>query len=311
MSLGLCCHFVEEITHRNGKKTIHNIFDAKTLQLGRFERSEYSEDRIRSTYLHNFRSILTTLPKVVKAGIRHYRMSSDCLPLSDKVPREYWDNTELRNLLKQIGDFTRHERMRISVHPGQYCVLNSTRDSVIQKSVWELVQHAWIFDACGFDRSPHYAINIHAGVGGRISNLIDTIKTLSHGIRSRLTLENCESVGNVEELVAVSQSTGVPVVFDSHHHVFNPGSLTMQQAFDAAARTWPSYIKPLQHVANTEPGLENSSFSQRRKHSNYINYIPECQLEALKANTIDVEVEAKLKNLSLIALQNKFGLKFA
>jgi hypothetical protein len=85
----------------------------------------------------------------------------------------------------------------------------------------------------------------------------------------------------------------------------------MQQAFDVASRTWPSYVKPLQHVANTEPGLENSSFSQRRKHSNYINYIPECQLDALKANTIDVEVEAKLKNLSLIALQNKFGLKFA
>lgn len=311
MSLGLCCQFIEAVTHRNGSVTYKNILEAKTLQLGRLRSGAYSEQKICDTYLHNAKMHLQILPKIVALGIRHFRMSSDTIPLGDRVPREYWDNTELRNLLKQIGDFTRHERMRICVHPGQYCVLNSVRDDVIQNAITDLERHAWIFDACGFDRSPHYAINIHAGVGGRISNLIDTIKTLPHGIRSRLTLENCESVGNVEELVAVSQSTGVPVVFDSHHHVFNQGSLTMQQAFDAASRTWPSDIKPLQHVANTEPGLENSSFSQRRKHSNYINYIPECQLEALKANTIDVEVEAKLKNLSLIALQNKFGLKFA
>ena len=311
MTLGLCRHFVEEVTHRNGSKTIHNLFDAKTLQLGRFERSEYSEDRIRSTYLHNFRSILTTLPRVVKAGIRHYRMSSDCLPLGDKVPREYWDNQELRNLLKQIGDFTRREKMRITVHPGQFCVLNSTRDSVIQKSIWELSQHAWIFDVCEFEQSPYYAINIHAGSGDRYLQLIDTIKTLPGNVRSRLTLENCESVGNVSQLLDVYKSTNVPIVFDSHHHVFNQGGLTMQQAFDESVKTWPSHIMPLQHIANTEPGLENSSFTNRRKHSNYITYIPECQLRALRSNEIALEVETKLKNLSIVDLVNKFDLKFA
>ena len=309
MALGLVCHFVEEVIHRNGSVSLRNLFDAKSLQLGRLIRGEYSEARIRETYLHNAMMHLEILPQIVKLGIRHFRMSSDTIPLGDHVPREYWDNSELRSVYKRIGDFARQNNMRVTLHPGQFCVLNSIRSNVVVNTIEELSRHAWLFDACEFDESPYYAINIHAGAGDRLADLIANVKSLPGNVSSRLTFENCESVANVSELYEVWKQTGVPVVFDSHHHVFNTGDLTMDDAYDLARSTWSSNITPLQHLANTEPGFENGSFTQRRRHSNYISYIPECQRVGLECGLVDIEVEAKTKNLALSNMVRDLGVK--
>ena len=310
MALGLVCHFVEEVAHNNGAKSLRNMFNARSLQLGRFQRGEYSEARIRDTYLHNAMMHLEVLPKIVKLGIRHFRMSSDTIPLGDRVPREYWDNPELRAVYKRIGDYTRQNNMRITLHPGQFCVLNSSRSNVVANAIEDLSRHAWLFDTCEFDESPYYAINIHAGAGDRFADLIANVKNLPTNIRNRLTFENCESVASVAKLHEVWKHTGVPVVFDSHHHVFNTGDLTMDAAYDLACSTWSNNIPPLQHLANTEPGFENSSFTQRRRHSNYISYIPECQRKGLERGLVDIEVEAKTKNLALSNMVRDLGVKF-
>lgn len=304
MPLGLCCHFVEE--RKPGQLT--NLFDAKTLQLGRWQRGEYNEERVRNTYLHNARSMLKVLPLVVASGIRHLRFSCDLIPLGDKVPREWWDNDELRSAYKAVGDYCRANNVRPSCHPGQFCVLNSTREDVIANAIEEMSRHAWVFDACEFPQSPEASINIHAGCRDRFAQLVASIKDLPHPIRSRLTLENDESVATVGDLVEVHSITGTPVVFDSHHHTFNQGTRTMQEAYDGAMRTWPSGVMPVQHISNTDPALINGSRTDRRKHSSFIQSIPEPQLEGIKRREIALEVEAKHKNLAIAKMVTDFGL---
>jgi UV DNA damage endonuclease len=301
MPLGLVCHFIEE--RKPGVQT--NLFENKTLQVGRFERGEYTEERVRNTYLHNARKLLETMPLVVASGVRHLRFSSDLIPLADKVDRSWWDNNELKNAYKAVGDFCRANSIRATFHPGQFCVLNSARPDVIANAVRDLEQHAWIFDACEFDQSVQYPINIHAGSRGRLTELMNSIATLSPGVRNRLTLENCETVASVTDLLTV----GVPVTFDSHHHVFNDGGLTQQQAHDAAMRTWPSGIMPVQHLANTEKGLENGSFVERRRHSKRLHSIPEPQLEAIRRREVAVEMECKDKNLAIAQAIKDFNLE--
>lgn len=305
MPLGLCCHYVEE--RKPGVLT--NLFDTRTLQLGRWQRGEYSEERVRNTYLHNARSMLKVIPLVVASGVRHLRFSCDLIPLGDKVPREWWDNNELRSAYKAIGDYCRAHGVRPSCHPGQFCVLNSRRDDVIANAIEEMSRHAWVFDACEFPMSPEASINIHAGCKDEFAKLVSSITSLPHFIRTRLTLENDENVASVSDLVHVNTSVGVPIVFDSHHHTFNDGNDTMQQAYDAAMRTWPANIMPVQHISNTEPALENGSRLDRRKHSFFIQSIPEPQLEGIRRREIALEVECKSKNLGISKMVADFDLR--
>jgi len=309
MALGVCCHWVRhEVAPRSGKLQVINELDERTLQLGRYERGAYGEDSIRSLYLHNARMLRDVLRKVAASGVRLFRVSSAMFPLSDRVPRGLWDNDVLRRELAMCGEVARKHGIRLTTHPGQFCVLSSDSDSVVEKAIVELEHHAWMFDAMGMPRSPDAAINVHGGKADRAERLIDAIRSLPEASRSRLTLENDETCYSLVDLLPVALETGVPIVWDSHHHVFNDGGLDGAEAADAADETWPKGVKPLQHISNTEPGKEGGSFTERRKHSDMIHYVPQVQLERLRRDEVDVEVEAKLKNLAVFDMSKKFNI---
>jgi UV DNA damage endonuclease len=310
MATGVCCHWLEEKTApRSGKKELINIFNEKTLQLGRYKQGKYTDANIKSLYVHNITRLVEMLPKIHLAGISLFRISSAMFPLSDQVDVSLWKNADVSSHLKKAGDFIKAKGMRVSTHPGQFCVLSSDSDDIVHKAFVELETHAWMFDEMGLDASPKYAINIHGGKADRTSRLIDQIKSLPSNVRSRLTLENDECSYNVMDLLPVYSETKVPIVFDSHHHGFNDGELSLEDAMEITMETWPDEIKPLQHLSNTEPHLVNGSFQDRRKHSDMIHYVPQAQLQAMRDDTIDVEIEAKLKNLSVATMRSMFDIK--
>lgn len=307
--LGICCHFLKEETKpRSGKVHLVNEMEEKVLQLGRYRSGKYTPDQIKGVYINNVKRLAEMLPKIRRHGIRLFRVSSALFPLSDQVDRTLWDNPQVIAHLKTAGDFVKANEMRVSTHPGQFCVLSSDSDSVVEKAFVELEIHGWIFDKMGLPHSPQYAINIHGGKKDRASRLIEQIKSLPDHVRKRLTLENDESAYSVVDLLHVHQETGVPIVFDSHHHTFNEDNLTMEEAHNVTKETWPKDVKPLQHISNTDPSLINGNFQDRRKHSDMIHYIPQPQLLGLQNDDIDVEVEAKLKNIAVFDMVKKFNV---
>jgi UV DNA damage endonuclease len=159
----------------------------------------------------------------------------------------------------------------------------------------------------GLSQTPYNAINIHGGKADRSERLIDVIKTLPANVKNRLTLENDEKCYNVKQLLHIHEKCGVPIVLDSHHYNFGSNDLVYDDAYSATIRTWKQ-IKPLQHLSNTEPGMENGSFNEKRSHSNFIHYINQHQLDALRANTIDVDIEAKMKNIALLKFREEYGI---
>lgn len=54
--------------------------------------------------------------------------------------------------------------------------------------------------------------------------------------------------------------------------------------------------------------MENGSFTERRKHSDYVHYIPEYQLKLNNENILDIEMEFKMKNLAIEKAVKDFGL---
>ena len=309
MSLGVCCQWLEPYTKRDGSVVYENSIKERTLQLGRFKNGAYSTQVVREVYHNNVKEIIKLVPKLVMNKVKSFRLSSGLLPLFEFNEELIKSDELLCDLLSQAGNAFRAGGVRVTTHPGQFTVLSSDNTDTVKNAVRELEAHAWIFDAMGFPQTPYAAINIHGGKSNRTEKLINNILSLSHNVRNRLSLENDESCYNIVDLLTVHEATGVPVCWDSHHHKFNDAGLSADEACNLAIRTWgKTDCKPLQHLSNTENGSEGGSFTERRKHSLYIRSVPLCQREGLLSDTIDVDIEAKAKNLAVLKLQNFLAL---
>lgn len=306
MSLGVCCQWMEPKTLRNGGVKWVNGLQERNLQYGAFLAGKYSNEDIVEVYLNNLDNIRHKLPHIVSTGVRSFRISSNILPLIDRVPDEVRYDPRVLNSLGELGKVILENKMRWSVHPDQWCLLTSKKPEVVENSLEILNHHAWIFDQLGLPQTNYYAINIHGGVKGEFSQLVDSINKLAPNVRSRLTLENEELAYNVEDLYRVYNETGISITFDSHHHKFNPGNLLGFEAMELAISTWKE--KPLTHLSNTIPGLETAKFQDRRKHSDYVDYIPEYQFQANNKGLIDIDFEFKMKNEAVFKAVSDFGV---
>lgn len=306
--LGLCCQYMCEKLKKNGSKELINILNERHLQFGRYKKGDYSKSDIHDVWLNNTTELLSVLKRIKSEGYSVMRISSGLLPLYDLAEADLKSDQQVLDKLREIGSFVKDNKMRVTQHPDQFCVLSSETPSVVNNAVVILEHHAWIFDQMGLDKTPFYAINVHGGKKGNSKQLIEVINTrLSDSAKNRLTLENDERGYSVKDLYKVFESTNVPTVMDTHHHTFLPDGLEMEEALNLSISTWGT-VKPLTHLSNTTPGLEEGNFTEKRKHSDYVTYIPDCQLQANNSGRIDIEMEFKMKNLAIEKAVKDFGL---
>jgi UV DNA damage endonuclease len=308
MAMGLCCQYLQPRKKRDGTIVYENIIEEKSLQLGMYKSEKYSEERIRETYRNNVDEHIKIIPYLVRENIKSFRLSSSLFPLFEFAGGIARSDPTLLSKLAILGEQFRKNGIRVTTHPGQFTVITSDRDNVVENSIRELEYHAWVFDRMGLSETPYNAINIHGGKADRSERLIDVFKTLPQNVKNRLTLENDEKCYNVKKLMEIHKKTGIPVVFDSHHFTFDTDDFSFDDAFSATLSTW-GQVKPLQHLSNTEPGMEKGSYNERRQHSNFIHSIPDRQRNYLRDDVIDVDIEAKMKNLAIAKISQDFGLK--
>lgn len=294
---------MEPVTKRNGTVEYVNSIKEKSLQVGRYRSGAYTESLVRDTWRHNVREVIKVVPKLVEHDVRSFRLSSSLLPLHDLTGGMVRDDESLANLLGQLGAAFLAAGVRVTTHPGQFTVLSSDSKETVRASLVELDHHGWVFDKMGLPATPYAAINIHGGKRDRLDQLVDGILSLPDSARKRLSLENDESGYSLSDLLPAYEATGTPVCWDSHHHTFNPGGLTLDDAYGLSVHTWQrTGCRPLQHLSNTEPGA-SVSFTDQRKHSFYITEVPDCQRQGVLSGGIDLDVEAKAKNLAVLALR--------
>jgi UV DNA damage endonuclease len=124
---------------------------------------------------------------------------------------------------------------------------------------------------------------------------------LPESVQTRLTVENDDkaSMYSVKDLMYIHERIGIPIVFDYHHHKFNTGDLSEQEALELALSTWPKGIKPMVHYSESKRLHEGNDKIKVQAHSDYINELPNSY-----GNDIDVMVEAKAKELSILPYIN-------
>lgn len=247
---------------------------------------------------HNLRALGTMLRYCASARIPLMRISSDIIPLAshpqntfDWRARLHEEFEALRAVLKKTG-------IRVSMHPGQYTVLNSPRQDVVEHAVADLVFHADFLDALGADGSARIVLHLGGGYGDRASalaRLAENLLALPPHVLARISLENDERTFTIEDALCICGKCGLPAIFDVFHHSLNaPAKGNLAYWLDRAMESWtPQHGRPKLHysqqLASGKPGMHSRTIAMRE----FMEFH-----QSLGQREVDVMLEVKDKNLS-------------
>ena len=257
--------------------------------------------------LQNTRDLIEVIKWNHKNGFKLFRMTSNLIPWSSEFPLSSMpDYRKISILLNGAGNLADKYGQRITSHPGPFNVLVSPNEKVVQNTITDLSIHGEIFDLMGLSRTPYNKINIHCnGVYGDKQSAMDrfckNFEKLPESVQTRLTVENDDkaSMYSVKDLMYIHERIGIPIVFDYHHHTFNTGGLTEQEALELAMSTWGD-IKPIVHYSESRT-LEDES-AKPQAHSDFIY----SEINTY-GHDLDIVVEAKKKELTVQKYLSIYG----
>ena len=138
---------------------------------------------------HNLRALETMLRYCAEARIPLMRISSDIIPLASHPQNSFDWRQQLQAELASARATLAQTGIRVSMHPGQYTVLNSPRHDVVERAADDLTFHAGFLDALGADSSARIVLHLGGGYGDRASalaRLTDNLLALPPQVRNRI-----------------------------------------------------------------------------------------------------------------------------
>lgn len=259
----------------------------KTIKL-----SSLSEERVLKVSSSNLLCLKNILEWNLKHEILFFRISSNTIPLASHPKFHVNWKDKLSHILGDIGDFIKENSIRISMHPGQYVVLNSVREEVVRSSIMELKYHADLLDSMGIEGK----IQIHVGsyMNGKeesLNRFIENFRKLPSNISKRLVIENDDKVFSVKDCLWISERTGIPVIFDNlHHSILNNGE-SLNDALSLVRRTWKD--RPMIDYSEQEPGEKPGVHATTINEENFRRFVNE-------VDEVDIMLEVKDKEISAL-----------
>lgn len=291
--LGLCCMFRDEPI---------KFATTTATSISKMKRSD-ALAKLSRLCLKNADALLAALQFCSDNGIGCFRVNSQILPIKTHPTCGYSvgdlpDGDEIIRRFKECGLFTKSHDLRTCFHPDQFVVLNSQRSDVVEKSLLELEYQAEVAEWIGAD-----VVNIHGGgaFGDKQKALADfglCLDSLSSRVRSRLTVENDDKIFTPTDLLPICLATGIPLVYDVHHHRCNPDGLSIEHATKIALTTWNR--EPMFHLSSPIEGWDGP---KPERHHDFIDVkdFPECWHDL----DLTIEVEAKAKEVAVLKLKNE------
>ena len=263
--------------------------------------------------------------------ISMYRMASDLVPYGTHpdLPGFHGQIEACQEELARLGARARDLDLRLSFHPGQYCVLNSENPDVQAAAARDLEQHAEVLDMMGQPREAVVVLHIGGVAGDKraaFRRFQRGLELLSDRARDRLVIENDDRSYSLADAVAMHGLTGLPVVFDAlHHRCLNPEGIPAREALKLALKTWPQRVVPKLHYSSPKTVLEERRLKRGRRiervpalpplraHADLVDPIGfEYFLrDVVRGAEVDVMLEAKAKDLALLRLRDQLEMKAA
>ena len=291
---------------------------------------EVAEQKLWDLMVNNIESTRKLIEKIgqLDGNLRMVRISSDLLPVYTESTWSYfWRQPDVINYcaraFMEVGELARMLNVRLSFHPGQFCVMASDNPDIVRRSIEEFEYHADMARWMGYGRTfQDFKCNVHiAGRRGALG-IVDAYKQLSPEARNILTIENEEMKHGLEDCLVLSDH-GIPIVLDLHHNWVREGEY-LSLADDRTKRVLESWRgqRPTLHYScsredylvghdtTTAPDylalLESGhKKSKLRAHSDFY-WNTACNDWALSfLESFDIMCESKGKNLASFALYER------
>jgi UV DNA damage endonuclease len=290
---GLCCQFADNGVHF--RQATHRY----VASLGPERGTAYLRDIARANAI----TLTHAIVRCDELGIGAFRINSQILPLATHPQSGYaLDTLDRSGVIRQsfatAGDLAAKRGIRLSFHPDQFVVLNSTRDDVVHASVRELDSQAALSTIVGADTITLHVGGMTDGKNAALDRLERNLDRLSDAARARLALENDDRLFTVCDLLPLCTRTNTPLVYDVHHHRCNPDGLDVETATNLAAETWRG-SEPWMHIASSRDGM---TAPNPRPHADFID--PADFPEEWSGRAITVDVEAKAKDGAIVQLRS-------
>jgi len=178
---------------------------------------------------HNTAAAVRMIERVatLPAERRMMRMGSEMLQgYTEKDWQAWWQQREIQDHLEKIfapiGETARRLDVRLSFHPGQFCVLASESDEIVNRSIAEFEYHADMARWMGYGQTfQDFKINVHISGRRGPAGIRSALQRLSPEARNCITIENDEMSWGIDASQELAQDCAL--VLDIHHHWIRTG----------------------------------------------------------------------------------------
>ena len=290
---------------------------------------EVAEQKLWDLMVGNIEATQMLVERVgsLDENLRMVRLSSDILPVyTESVWSRYWRLPDVRAYCERafgaVGDMARKNNVRLSFHPGQFTVLASANENIVERSLEEFEYHADMARWMGYGKSfQDFKINVHISGRGGPEGIRRAHKRLSPEARNAITIENEENAWGLDDCLSISDI--VPIVLDIHHHWIREGEYISNQD-SRVMRVLDSWrgVRPTCHYSvSREDYLVDHDTSimphhaslltdgykkqKLRAHSDFYWNTATNEWALSFLNTHDIMCESKGKNLASFALADQ------
>ena len=260
-----------------------------------------SEEKLIDIIAHNLKVLDQILDYNHHHFIHLFRISSDLVPFgSSPINTVDW-KTMFAKEFQALGEKARAYDIRLTMHPGQYTILNTPDPMVWERSVLDLRYHCDILNLMEMDQTSKLILHIGGIYGDKqaaMKRFLTSFPKLDEDIQARLIIENDDRYYTLEDVCLLSKKLDIPVIFDNLHHDVLPSfpNQSLDEILSMVQRTWNKRDGRMKiHYSQQNP--------QKRKGAHASNLNPTAFLtfcEQIHDRDIDVMLEIKSKNLAAL-----------
>ena len=143
-------------------------------------------------------------------NLRMVRISSDILPVYTHRDWSYfWRRGDVVRVCEQsfleIGRLARLRNVRLSMHPGQFVVLASDNEGIVQRSIEEFEYHTNMARWMGYGKEfQDFKINVHIAGRQGPEGIRRAYQRLSPEARNCITIENEENSWGLNDCLTLT-----------------------------------------------------------------------------------------------------------
>ena len=231
--IGFACKWIDHPAQVDGIKPKDNAkkynTGSTTITWLNRQTREVAEQKLWDLMVQNLEATRKLVERVgqLEENLRMVRLGSDQLPAYTEPSWSYfWRRPDVvdycSRVFSNIGDVARTLGVRLSFHPGQFCVLASETPDIVNRSIEEFEYHVDMARYMGYGRTfQDFKINVHIAGRRGPQGIKDVMQRLTPEARNMITIENDEISWGIESSLELVDTCAL--VLDIHHHWIKTG----------------------------------------------------------------------------------------